>query len=160
MIDLPKPAVPYDWPHLCNLYVQSEQPISLVDLAQQTGAPLRSLQRHSADERWVAQRREYHSAVASKARALAIEETAQQRVGSREAVRVGIDLLGKQLQNMAAALEGKDWKSEDPKDIARASASIATALEKVGRLERVIEGEPDSIARIDLATLLADLRSE
>jgi len=156
---MPKPAVPYDWPYLRGLYVQGETPISLTDLAQQTGAPLRSLQRHSADEGWVQQRREYQDAVASKARALAVNETARHRVGSLEGIETAIDVLSRQLQAMGEGLAGKDWESEDPNSISKASASIATALDKVARCRELLTGGADSRAQVDLATLLADLRS-
>ena len=153
-------AIAYDWPRIKNLYVIANPAISLAQLADQEGMAKRTLEDHSSSEKWPLARREYLSAIASRTQGLAIEEASKQQMSSRTAISTAVDLLGSQLKAMAEAFSVKKWESEDPVAIAKASSSIANALDKVTRCNELLNGGPDSRAEVDLSTLLAQSRSE
>lgn len=160
MSDLPKPAVPYDWPAIKTQFVVSDPPVTLPQFSEITGIPISTLETHSSEEQWMIARGEYQGAAATKTRALAIERTAGERVSSLDVMETALELASKQLVLMMEGLNSKNWQKEDPISIAKASASIMTAADKVARCKELLTGGVDSRAQIDLATLLADLRSE
>jgi len=153
-------AIARDWPRLQEVYVTSESGVSLRQLAKIEDVPFRTLSEHSRLERWPEKRQEYHNAVASRTQSLVIQRTALARVETIDVVDTAIDLASAQLVSMSEALAGKSWETAEPQEIARASASVTTALEKIAKLKRLINGESTENAQVCLSTLLAQVRSE
>ena len=150
----------YDWKELQATYVQANPVIGLREMHKQTGVSFPALQRHCTGEGWVRKRLDYQDAVMSKAQGLAIQKHALARVETIDVVDTAIDLASAQLVSMSEALAGKSWENAEPQEIARASASVTTALEKIAKLKRLINGESTENSQVCLSTLLAQVRSE
>jgi len=154
---MPSAPVAYDWPAVRHRYVTAEPAISLRQLSAETGVPFSSIGKHSSAENWPVERQRFWDTVATETRALAVKETACQRVGSLEGVETAIDVLSRQLRSMGDALAGQDWSDADPDSISKASASVATALDKVARCKELLTGGADSRSQVALASVIAEL---
>jgi len=121
----------YNWAAIKEQYVQADPPIGLRQLADATGISYPAISDHSRHDGWAQARLDYQNAAMLKARSLAIDQKAHQAVNSIDALDLSVDILHKQLLQMSAGLADKDWSEEDPDTIARASSSVANALDKV-----------------------------
>ena len=148
-----------NWPLMKREYAQSEQPISLAELAVKHNITKRAVEEHSRNEGWPEARVQFFSETASKVHELGVERTAKRKTSQLEDVERAFDTLVTSITAIGKRVSSPEFQAQvggiEVEKVLERQASLSAAMDKLGRLIQLLKGSPDSRVAVDLAALLS-----
>ena len=149
----------YDWISIKAEYVHSGVHIPLAELSERYHIPMRTVSRHSIDEKWVEERQSVIDETARKTRDLAISKKSKENLSQLDKAESAFDGLVMAITAINKRIEKADFSDKVGKveitKLMERQASLNTALDKIGRLTQLLKGNADQRIGVDLASLLS-----
>lgn len=147
-----------NWAALKTAFAHDPNHITLRQFSAEKGIPLSTIDRHSSEDHWFAEREVYESAVATEIRTLGAKKEAKKRLDILDSAYDVIGTLKETIDKIAQRVSSdgfeNDVDSMQANSLLERLSSLSTSFEKLARAINLLEGGPDSRVQVTLAEIL------
>lgn len=152
-----------DWSALKTYFAHHPGHITLKQFSMEKGVPLSTVERHSSEDHWFAERAVYNSAVATEMRTLGAKKEAKERVDLVESSYEIIGTLKDTIDKINARIQEEGFSGDvndmEAHQLLERLSSLSTSFEKMARAINLLEGGIDARVQVTLADILGSAAS-